>query len=254
MRKKLISFAAALALSLGVSVSAFAECNYTVAQLGQQLPFPMQDARIYKQSELTPHICSIIMQVKTFNGQMQFVPLFTTSKGIIIGTLFQNKQNVTGNQIMSLQQAESAKNFNAVKDELNSIAVATYKPKNANGKILYAFVDPLCPFCHAAEPQLQGLADQSGYTIKIMPFIVHGKPAYDKMASFICSHKGNYADYIKGDYGNAKVCPQAKALLTKAQQIDSKLELSGTPTFFTSDGKMVVGANIVELKQVLGIK
>jgi thiol-disulfide isomerase/thioredoxin len=234
--------------------TAHAACNYTVKQLENQLPFMMKNPKIYKQQEITPQVCSIIMQVQTPMGQEQFVPVFTLGdKGIIIGTLFQNKQNVTGTELMAIQQAASAKNFASVKNELNSIAMATYTPPKPNGKILYAFVDPLCPFCHMIEPHLQKLADESHYTVKIMPFIVHGQPAYDKAASFICS-KLNFADYIKGDYGKANVCPQAKDLLTKAQKIDTKLGLSGTPTFFTSDGKMIVGANEVELKQVLGIK
>jgi len=255
MKKTFISLlAGASLLGLVGFGTAHAACNYTVKQLENQLPFMMKNPKIYKQQEITPQVCSIIMQVQTPMGQEQFVPVFTLGdKGIIIGTLFQNKQNVTGTELMAIQQAATEKNFASVKNELNSIAIATYTPPKPNGKILYAFVDPLCPFCHMIEPHLQKLADESHYTIKIMPFIVHGQPAYDKAASFICS-KLNFADYIKGDYGKANVCPQAKELLTKAQKIDTKLGLSGTPTFFTSDGKMIVGANIVELKQVLGIK
>jgi thiol-disulfide isomerase/thioredoxin len=255
MKKTFISLlAGASLLGLVGFGTAHAACNYTVKQLENQLPFMMKNPKIYKQQEITPQTCSIIMQVQTPMVQEQFVPVFTLGdKGIIIGTLFQNKQNVTGTELMAIQQAASAKNFASVKNELNSIAMATYTPPKPNGKILYAFVDPLCPFCHMIEPHLQKLADESHYTVKIMPFIVHGQPAYDKAASFICS-KLNFADYIKGDYGKANVCPQAKELLSKAQKIDTKLGLSGTPTFFTSDGKMIVGANIVELKQVLGIK
>jgi len=255
MKKTFISLlAGASLLGLVGFGTAHAACNYTVKQLENQLPFMMKNPKIYKQQEITPQVCSIIMQVQTPMGQEQFVPVFTLGdKGIIIGTLFQNKQNVTGTELMAIQQAASAKNFASVKNELNSIAMATYTPPKPNGKILYAFVDPLCPFCHMIEPHLQKLADESHYTVKIMPFIVHGQPAYDKAASFICS-KLNFADYIKGDYGKANVCPQAKDLLTKAQKIDTKLGLSGTPTFFTSDGQMIVGANIVQLKQVLGVK
>jgi thiol-disulfide isomerase/thioredoxin len=254
MKKTFISLlAGASLLGLVGFGTAHAACNYTAEQIGNQLPFIMKGAKIYKQKEITPQVCSIIMQVQTPMGQSQFVPIFTLGdKGIIIGTLFQNKQNVTGTELMAIQQAASSKNFASVKNELNSIAMATYTPPKPNGKILYAFVDPLCPFCHMVEPKLQKLADESHYTVKIMPFIVHGQPAYDKAASFICS-KLNFADYIKGDFGRANVCPQAKDLLTKAQKIDTKLGLSGTPTFFTSDGKMIVGANEVELKQVLGI-
>jgi thiol-disulfide isomerase/thioredoxin len=255
MKKSFVSLLAAASLFGFIGLgTAHAKCDYTVKQLESQLPFLMGSTKIYQQKEVTPQTCSIIMQVKTPMGQTQFVPLFTLgNKGVIVGTLFQNKQNVTGNELMAIQQAASAKNFASVKNELNSIAMATYTPPKPNGKILYAFVDPLCPFCHMIEPHLQKLADESHYTVKIMPFIVHGQPAYDKAASFICS-KLNFADYIKGDYGKANVCSQAKELLTKAQKIDTKLGLSGTPTFFTSDGKMIVGANIVELKQVLGIK
>jgi thiol-disulfide isomerase/thioredoxin len=255
MKKTFISLlAGASLLGLVGFGTAHAACNYTVKQLENQLPFMMKNPKIYKQQEITPQVCSIIMQVQTPMGQEQFVPVFTLGdKGIIIGTLFQNKQNVTGTELMAIQQAASSKNFASVKNELNSIAIATYTPPKPNGKILYAFVDPLCPFCHMIEPHLQKLADESHYTVKIMPFIVHGQPAYDKAASFICS-KLNFADYIKGDYGKANVCPQAKDLLTKAQKIDTKLGLSGTPTFFTSDGQMIVGANIVQLKQILGVK
>lgn len=255
MKKTFVSLLAGASLLGLVGFStAHAACNYTVEQLGNQLPFIMSGSKIYKQQELTPQICSIIVQVKTPTGQEQFVPVFTLGdKGVIIGTLFQNKQNVTGSEIMAIQQQAATKNFESVKGELNSVAIATYKPAKANGKILYAFVDPLCPFCHVAEAKLQKLADESHYTVKIIPFIVHGQQASDKIASFICS-KLSFADYVKGNFGTAKTCSQATDLLAKAQKIDATLALSGTPTFFTSDGKMIVGADEFQLKQVLGIK
>jgi len=255
MKKTFVSLLAGASLFGLVGFStAHAACNYTAEQLENQLPFMMKNPKIYKQQEVTPQVCSIIMQVQTPTGQSQFVPLFTLGdKGIIIGTLFQNKQNVTGTELMTIQQQAAAKNFESVKGELNSVAIATYKPAKTNGKILYAFVDPLCPFCHSAESKLQKLADESHYTVKIIPFIVHGQQASDKIASFICS-KLSFADYVKGNFGTAKTCPQAEELLAKAQKIDSTLGLTGTPTFFTSDGKMIVGADESQLKQVLGIK
>ena len=236
------------------AVALAGQCDFAVKQLNKNLPFGMENAKVVKAEKINDGLCSVIVGVKTPLGE-RYVPTYVTPKnGVIIGgAYFLNKKNVTVNEINSLQEKDFKSAFEKHKSELKDVVFAKYKPKNANGKILYVFVDPLCPFCKAELPHLKSLADESGYTVELIPFIVHGEPAMKKMESFICSG-GSFDDYVKGKFGNAKPCKKSTDLLTKALKLDAKLHLQGTPTFVTSDGKMVTGLNIPLLRKDLGIK
>ena len=252
---KVKAFIISAGIVFTASVSAFAGCNYTTGQLQAQLPFQKSKMTIQHQKQLTKDVCEIIVKTQTRYGT-RFLPFYTVKgKGIIIGTLFKNKQNITGQLISKMQSEQAKKVFASVKKELHKIVVTSYKPKNANGKVLYGFVDPLCPFCTKAESQLKGIADQSGYTIKLIPFIVHGEPAKNKVESFVCSKtKKTFLDYTSGNFGNAKSCSNADNMIKEAKNIAVKLGINGTPTFFTSDGTEIVGANMPLIKQTLGVK
>ncbi len=249
-RISLISAAFMMALS-GISA---AKCNVTVGDLQKHLPFA-QKMKILDTQEVSKDVCEVTVEVSSRFGN-RFVPIFYLGpeKGVIVGALFRNKINLTSQVIGKLAAQETKKTFMKVKGQLKDIVIAQYKPKHANGKVLYAFVDPLCPFCHMAEKHFKELADKSGYTIDIVPFIVHGKPAKEKLFSFVCEHK-SFNDWIESKFGKGgEKCKKAEEILKKSYKVVTALHLGGTPTFITEDGQMVEGANIPLLKQILGVK
>ncbi len=229
------------------------QCSYSVKQIKQNLPLRTNNVVVVKQNQVNKGLCRVIVKINSPMGD-RFIPVYVTpNSGVIVGgAYFVNKRDVTKSEIANMEMDIFKKNFKIYKKELKNVAIAEYKPKNANGKRLYVFMDPLCPFCKLESPKLKGLADRSGYTIDLIPFVVHGKPALKKVESFICLHK-TFDDYVSGNFGSAKPCAKSTKLLMNALRIDKGLQLRGTPTFVTSDGKIATGADSRTLKKMLGI-
>ena len=247
MRKTGWIVSSAAAFVLAFSGGAFAKCNYTQKDIYKDLPFPMGQVKIVKQQEVQKGVCSVIFE--TTKGPKRFVPVFVLEKGgVIVGGMFKDKIPVTAKTINKIKEKETAKVFKTIAPKLKEITAAEYKPKNWNKGVIYAFVDPLCPYCHMAEKHFKEIADETGYAVAIVPFIVHGKPAKDKMESFICNGK-SFDDYLSEKYGKAKTCEKADKKIKEAYDVALKLGVGGTPTFFFDSGEMVVGANIKELKE-----
>ena len=252
MKKGFVSFAVTMAFAVP-SMAGTLNCSKIVPKsIEGQLPFPPVPMKIMEHRAIAGgSACEMIVRIP--RGQSyQFLPIYVLKdKSVVLGTRFKNKVNTVRDKIASLYSQSKKKLFASVKDELNDIVIAIYKPKNAKkGRVLYAFVDPLCPFCHMSEPHLKSLADEYGYTVEIIPFIVHGKPAYQDTENFICNNKA-YDDWIHNEYGKNKKCDRAEKILSKAQSIDTKLQLQGTPTFITNRGTFVIGANLKRLENVM---
>lgn len=199
-------------------------------------------------------VCQVTIKIRNYMGQDQYLPVYATKKFVLVGTMFINKKNVTDGLITRLREKQIKQNLADAKPYFK-YDFAEYKPKNANGKSLYVFVDPLCPFCHEIEPYLKGLANKSGYAVKMYFMIVHGKPAYKDALGFACSGKG-FSSYIHDaknlKYGTGS-CATGKNLLKMDAKLDAVFTVSGTPTFITSGGKEVVGANLNGIRQMLGL-
>lgn len=252
MRKGLISFAVAMAFAVPSVAGALNCSKITPKSIEGQLPFPPVPMKIMEHKSIANGTaCEMIVRIP--RGQSyQFLPIYVLKdKSVILGTRFKDKVNTVRDKIANLYSQSKKKLFASVKNELNSIVIATYKPKNAKkNHVLYAFVDPLCPFCHMAEPHLKPLADKYGYTVKIIPFIVHGAPARKDAENFICNHK-TFNDWIHNRFGKDKKCSKAENLLNHAQSVDMRLQLQGTPTFVTNRGTFVMGADIQRLEDVM---
>ena len=252
MKKGFVSFAVAVAFAVPSMAGTLNCSKITPKSIESQLPFPPVPMKIMEHRTIAGgSACEMIVRIP--RGQSyQFLPVYVLKdKSVVLGTRFKNKVNTVRDKIASLYSQSKKKLFASVKDELNDIVIATYKPKNAKkGRVLYTFVDPLCPYCHMAEPHLKPLADKYGYTVKIVPFIVHGKPAYQDAENFICNHK-TYSDWIHSKFGKDKKCSEAENLLNHAQSVDMRLQLQGTPTFVTNKGTFVMGADLKRLESVM---
>ena len=252
MRRKAISLIAAMTFAVPSMAGTLNCSKITPKSIESQLPFPPVSMKIMEHRAIAGgSVCEMIVRIP--RGQSyQFLPIYVLKdKSVVLGTRFKNKVNTVRDKIASLYSQSKKKLFASVKNELNNIVIATYKPKNAkNGRVLYAFVDPLCPFCRMSEPHLKPLANKYGYTVKIIPFIVHGKPAYQDAENFICNHK-TYNDWIHNKFGKDKKCSEAENLLNHAQSVDMKLQLQGTPTFVTNKGTFVMGADLKRLENVM---
>ena len=253
MFKKILSFLV-LSIALIPGVSYAGVCSHL--NLKQNLP--AFNYTVVSKTPVDNKLCQVMVTVSTPQG-IQPVPVYATKEFALIGQLFKDRANVTQLVLASYQARAMKSIFKKYGSKLNKAVVAEYVPPKPNGKVLYAFEDPLCPFCDMMKPHMIKLANESHYTIKLIWDIIHGKPAFDMATKLVCNHftYKNYSQYkntaddplVKG-----KGCMSGIKKVKLDEKISRDFEISGTPTWITSSGKEIIGANLPMLKSVLGVK
>lgn len=252
MFKKIFTFLV-LSVILVPSISYAGVCDH----LNLNKNLPAFKYNIVSRTPVNNKLCQVMVTVSTPQG-VEPVPVYATKDFALIGQLFKNKTNVT-QLILAKYQANTMKSvFKKYGYKLKKAVVAEYVPKNPNGKVLYAFEDPLCPFCDMMKSHMIKLANESHYTIKLIWDIVHGKPAFDMAVKLICNHftYKNYSSYkntandplVKG-----KGCMSGIKKVKYDEHVSRDFSINGTPTWVTSTGKEIVGANLPMLKTVMGV-
>ena len=130
--------------------------------------------------------------------------------------------------------------------ELDKYVAFTY---GKEGKVVYLFTDPECPFCQRLEPTLKKLADEGKIQVKVilfpLPFHPHAK---EKAVAMVCQNIGWQG--LNGSYWTEEKmknlekwqCEKGKKLVEESIKIGQKYNIEGTPTIITEDGKKIVGA------------
>ncbi|MHB1702765.1 MAG: thioredoxin fold domain-containing protein [bacterium] len=252
MFKKII-IVLVLSLILIPGISYAGVCN----NLHLSKNLPAFKFNIVSRTPVNNKLCQVMVTVSTPQG-IQPVPVYATKDFALIGQLFKNKTNVT-QLVLASYQAKAVKSvFKKYGSLLNKAVVASYVPPKPNGKVLYAFEDPLCPFCDMMKPHMIKLANKSHYTIKLVWDIVHGKPAFDMATKLTCNHftYKNYTEYkntAQNPLSKGKGCMSGIKKVKFDEQVSKDFAISGTPTWITSTGKEIIGANLPMLKSVLGV-
>ena len=109
-----------------------------------------------------------------------------------------------------------------------------------DGLKMAVFTDPDCPYCKRLEEQLANIDGLRIYTF-LFPLTQLHPDAYAKSESIWCAkdqHKAMVKVMLQG-----KVLPKAdcKTPLADIQQLASKLNVQGTPTIYSADGRKFVG-------------
>ena len=237
---------------------AFAAQSKTCGNLNLKTNLPNFKYSVVKKTPIGSGLCQVIVSVSTPQGN-QAVPVYANPKFAIIGQLFKDKADVT-QLVLTAYRAKAVKSaLTEYKPELDKAVAAEYVPKNPDGKVLYAFEDPLCPFCDMMKPHMLKLANESGWTIKLIWDIVHGKPAFDMATRLVCNHF-TYANYLKykstaqDPLSKGKGCMSGIKKVKLDEHVSSEFQISGTPTFITSTGQEIIGDNLQMLKSVMGVK
>jgi hypothetical protein len=228
------------------------------AHLNLKRNLPAFNYTVVSKTPVGNKLCQVMVTVSTPQG-IQPVPVYATKDFALIGQLFKDKTNVT-QLVLAGYKAKAMKTiFKKYGYELNKAVVASYIPPKPNGKVLYAFEDPLCPFCDMMKSHMIKLANESHYTIKLIWDIVHGKPAFDMATKLVCNHftYKNYSQYkntANNPLSKGKGCVWGIKKVKRDEKVSREFEISGTPTWITSSGKEIIGANLPMLKSVLGVK
>ena len=255
--KKLSLFVVLSVLSvLSLASSAFAVQG--CGNLNLKTNLPNFKYSVVKKTPIGSGLCQVIVSVYTPQGN-QPVPVYANPKFAIIGQLFKDKADVTQLVLTAYNEKAVKSSLKEYKAELDKAAVAEYVPKNPNGKVLYAFEDPICPFCDMMKPHMIKLANESHWTINLIWDIVHGKPAFDMATKLVCNHftYANYSEFKNtalDPLSKGKGCMSGIKKVKLDEKVSSEFQISGTPTFITSTGKEIIGANLQMLKSVMGVK
>jgi thiol:disulfide interchange protein DsbC len=258
--KKLGVVSSAIIIMIAIAVLGFGFLNQSLAgngnvcdkvNLTEHLPVPASFYTVVDKKE-AHGLCQMILKMKSHRGE-RLISVYATKDFVIAGEMFVNKHQSAAEKINSIKNKQFKKKFSLFKGELEQVAVAPYRPEKANKKVLYYVTDPLCPYCEMGKKQLKNLADKYHYTVKLVWFPVHGPKSKEKIASFVCNKK-TFNDYLSGDYGTdtwTETCPEGRKFVEDSKILAQKLGVNGAPVFITSDGEMVVGANIKKVRDIL---
>ncbi|MHB1664239.1 MAG: thioredoxin domain-containing protein [bacterium] len=141
--------------------------------------------------------------------------------------------------------------------ELNKYVYASYTPVNFNGKVLYIFEDPLCPYCHKLNQHIIKYSRESGYRINLLFKIIHGRRAFNYAVDFVCGNRTlnneNFIKYISLNYAGTS-CGYGKKLVLDDISIANSLNINITPSLISTTGFAETGLSLGAIKSGLGIK
>ena len=112
------------------------------------------------------------------------------------------------------------------------------------------FTDPECPYCERAKQPVKDFADSNNVEIRVVfyPLPMHSG-AKPKSVKAICNGM-DYNGYIIGNY-SGEVCTKGEEKVNRAMQLAGTLQINGTPTFISSNGKRVSGFAPQQLPSLL---
>lgn len=216
--------------------------NVTIEWMQAHVPIPPAEI-ITKTPE--SGLCQVVLKIGN-----EFVPTYTGKDFVLAGEMFRSRVQVTQAKIGGLKKEMISKKVGS----LESVVAMSYTPEKSANKSVYFLTDPLCPYCNRAGKELQGLADRSGVTFKVVFANVHGQQGEDKIKEAICSGydfaKYNTEDWKKLPAQNTQ-CAAADDLWGRTQGVVAQLAIKGVPAFITEDGDFVSGANIPALEKAI---
>lgn len=213
---------------------------------------PIADFKILSKREIHG-VCEVIINVNS-----RIIPLYGDENYLISGDLFYNKKNITKENIYEVNK----KNFLKNKTSMDELTAFEYKPGNIKpGKTIYMFTEPLCPYCHKAGGEVKKLADQYGYSVKVLLVSMKGEEGKRKCIEAACRHfifkenfnleQYNQIEWKKEKTENEFICEKGISLIKQTEELSNKMNVDGIPLFYTDNGDSVSGADMEALEKLL---
>ena len=189
-----------------------------------------------------------IYEVALEDGILYFAP----QEGIIIaGQMFdKTKRNLTADRLQKI----TAKKYENISQKAKDLPLDK-AVKIGNGKhIVIEFTDPDCPFCRQAAKFFESRTDVTKYTF-FTPLPMH-PDSPNKVRYILCQKDRGKAfdEVMKGKIDGQKyeTCknPEVDELIKSHASAGAKMSVSSTP-FFIIDGKVVSGADIPKIENLL---
>jgi thiol:disulfide interchange protein DsbC len=190
-------------------------------------------------------LCEVILQ--TQGGQ--YLPCYVSRDSMILGHLYKDGQNISENRTARIRRSL----FLFLKPELNSVVAFIYRPKVKKTNV-FMITDPLCPYCHKAEPRIKALADQYHAQINVILHSVHGPKGDKKCVEAVCRNFALDAyqkEQWRKENSDDFQCEKGILLIEKARKLVHQTGITGVPTFILDDGRSMSGTNMEALKRLL---
>jgi thiol:disulfide interchange protein DsbC len=267
MKKTLILITAIFAF---FTHNAFAQeniCNHVnIDWLKTHVPLPNESKIIHKKNRFD--ICEIVLDI---NGQV--APLYAGKNYIIAGQMMQEKHQVTGEVLQSLEpvikknqeelirqqeKIEKARlekiknNFSVIE---NMVAIST--DKNAEKKV-YVVTDPLCGYCTKTLNFLKPLAKEKGFSIEVIIYPIFGEQSAPLVNKAITDNF-TIDEYIDSAWKSKKYNDMEKS--EKFEKINklgqdnfTDFNFDGVPVILGDKASfMVIGADLVKIEEQINL-
>ena len=143
--------------------------------------------------------------------------------------------------------------FSQIKLSKSAVVVGSGK-----GKKVVVVTDPTCPFCRMACNTLRHYAKEGKVTYYVYFLPTHGNYSMKYIADIMNTPKSKRPELLKEFFeGKRKASgkpfsPEAEREFNENLKVVNKIGVTATPTFIFQNGKSVAGANLPELKKLIG--
>ncbi len=177
---------------------------------------------------------------------------FAPKDGIlIVGQMFdKTKRNLTGDRLQVLTN----KAYENIVKKANDLPLDKAVKTGSGKHVVIEFTDPDCPFCRQAAKFFESRTDITKYTF-FTPLPMH-PDARNKERYILCQQDRSKAfqEVMNGKIDNQKyeTCSTAEVdeLIKSHESAGTMMKVSSTP-FFIIDGKVVSGADIPKIENLL---
>lgn len=173
---------------------------------------------------------------------------------IIAGSMFdKNKHNLTADRLQDI----TAKTFENLSKKAKDLPLDKAVKTGSGKHVVIEFTDPDCPFCRQAATFFETRTDVTKYTF-FMPLPMH-PDAPNKIRYILCQQDKSKAfdEVMKGKIDDQKyeTCKDVSVdeLIKVHSSASANMGISSTP-FFIIDGKVVSGADIPKIENLLNEK
>ncbi len=247
MKRCFIRFLVGLFFLALLPIYAYGGCEeITLESIQKHVPFELpSDTEIISQREVKG-LCEVIVRIRG-----RYAAFYVGKDFVISGQMFSNKESIPFQEI----EKKQTKLFLNLKNDLEKVVAIMYTPSPTAHHAVYMFTDPRCPWCNRMVPEIKRMADEYNIVVKLIFYPVHLPRGKEEAIEAIC-RKLDLPAYLNGEWKKENKtksyqCEKGKKLIKTSMEIGKKLGISGVPTFYLEDGKMIVGANVRQLEEAL---
>lgn len=191
------------------------------------------DSIVEKNEIKGTNLCQIVIKR---GGGLNVFYAYPDGKTFIFGDIYKDGVFLSKVALERIQE----KSFKDFQSEIEKTVAFSYKPEGAT-KYIYMITDPDCPFCEKAKQLVKQWADSKKVEVRVIFFPLEGlhPEAKDKSVRAVCSGM-QFSDYLNSKW-TGSLCPEGTKKIEDSIALMKKININGTPSFISFNGKRVIG-------------